>query len=133
MKTFCREFGARQKAEVDFTNDEIPQLVSHDVSLCLLRILQEALHNAAKHSGVRHFVVRLNSSSSELHFTVSDRGAGFDAESAMNKGGLGLISMRERVRLVGGTITIESKPMGGTTIQVRVPLESEHGSQRVAV
>jgi PAS domain S-box-containing protein len=133
MKAFCREFGARQKAEVDFTNDEIPQLVSHDVSLCLLRILQEALHNAAKHSGVRHFVVRLNSSSSKLHLTVSDRGAGFDAESAMNQGGLGLISMRERVRLVGGTIAIESKPMGGTTIHVRVPFESEHGSQRLAV
>ena len=132
MKSFCRDFGARQKVEIDFRNDEIPQPVSHEVSLCLFRILQEALHNAAKHSGVRYFVVRLSSSSSELHLTVSDRGAGFDAESAMNKGGLGLISMRERVRLVSGAIVIESKPMGGTTIHVRVPLGSQHGSQRAA-
>jgi PAS domain S-box-containing protein len=132
MKAFCRDFGARQKVEIDFTNDEIPQLVSHEVSLCLFRILQESLHNAAKHSGVRHFVVRLNRSSNELHLTVSDRGAGFDAESAMNKGGLGLISMRERVRLVSGTIVIESKPTGGTTINVRVPLGSERGSLQAA-
>ena len=132
MKSFCREFGARQRVEIDFTNDELPRLVSHEVSLCLFRILQEALHNAAKHSGVRHFVVRMNSSSSELHLTVSDRGAGFEAESPINKGGLGLISMRERVRLVGGTIAIESKPMGGTTIHVRVPFESERGSLQAA-
>jgi PAS domain S-box-containing protein len=129
MKSFCRDFGARLKVEIDFTNDEIPQLVSHEVSLCLFRILQELLHNAAKHSGVRYFEVRLNSSSSELHLTVSDRGAGFDAESPMSKGGLGLISMRERVRLVSGTIVIESKPMGGTTIHVRVPFGS---AQRLA-
>jgi PAS domain S-box-containing protein len=132
MKSFCRDFGARQKVEIDFTNDEIPQLVSHEVSLCLFRIMQEALHNAAKHSGVHHFVVRLNSSSRDLHLTVSDRGAGFDVEWAINKGGLGLISMRERVRLVSGTIVIESKPTGGTTIHVRVPFGSEHDSERAA-
>jgi PAS domain S-box-containing protein len=132
MKSFCREFGARQKVEIDFTNDELPQLVSHEVSLCLFRILQESLQNASKHSGVRHFVVRLGCSSNQLHLMVSDRGAGFDAESAMNKAGLGLVSMRERVRLVSGTIGIESKPMGGTTIHVRVPFGSEHGSQRAA-
>jgi signal transduction histidine kinase len=131
MKSFCREFGARQKVEIDFETDDIPPVVSHEVSLCLFRILQEALHNAAKHSGVRHFEVRLSCSSNQLHLTVSDRGAGFDAESP-NKAGLGLISMRERVRLVNGTIVIESKPMGGTTIHVRVPLGSEQVSLRAA-
>jgi signal transduction histidine kinase len=129
MKSFCNEFGARQKVEIDFKNNEIPQVVPNEVSLCLFRILQEGLHNAAKHSGVRHFMATLYSSSNELHLTVSDRGAGFDPESAMNKGGLGLISMRERVRLVSGTIVVESKPMGGTTIHVRVPFES---AQRLA-
>jgi len=68
----------------------------------------------AKHSRVSHSVVRLNGSSSELHLTISDDGAGFGAELAMKKGGSGLISMRERVRLVGGTIAIDSKSMGGT-------------------
>ncbi len=132
MKGFCREFAARQTVEIDFKNDDIPHIVSSEVSLCLYRILQEALHNAAKHSGVRQFEVRLGCSSNQLHLTVSDRGVGFDAESAMNMGGLGLISMRERVRLVSGTIVIESKPGGGTTIDARVPFEAEQGSQRAA-
>lgn len=129
---FCRDFAARQTVEIDFGYEDIPQPVPHEVSLCLFRILQEALHNAAKHSRVEHFEVRVGSHSNELHLTVSDRGAGFDAESAMNKGGLGLISMRERVRLVGGTIVIESKPLGGTTIHVRVPFGSEDCSERAA-
>ena len=97
--------------------------------MCLFRILQEALHNAAKHSGVRQFEVRLGCASKQLHLTVSDRGAGFDVESAMNKGGLGLTSMHERVRLMRGTILIESKPMDGTTVHVRVPFGLEHRSQ----
>ena len=132
MKSFCREFGARQKVEIDFSSDELSRPVSHEVSLCLFRIMQEALNNAAKHSRVSHSVVRLNGSSSELHLTISDDGAGFGAELAMNKGGLGLISMRERVRLVGGTIAIDSKSMGGTTVHVRVPFDSEQVSQSTA-
>ncbi len=132
MKNFCQDFAARQKVEIDFTSDEIPQIVSHEISLCLFRILQEGLQNAAKHSGVRKFRVSLNSSLSELHLTVSDSGTGFDVEKAMNKGGLGLISMRERVRLVHGTIAIESKPMAGTMIHVRVPFGLERSFQPLA-
>jgi len=130
MKSFCREFAARQRVEIDFSSDEIPRVVPHEVSLCLFRVLQEALHNAAKHSKVQHFEVRLGYRMDELDLRVADRGAGFDAESVIKKGGLGLISMRERVRLVSGTIAIESRPMGGTTIRVRVPLRGQQ--QRVA-
>ena len=130
-RSFCREFAARQKVSIDFTHDDIPRDVPHDVSLCLFRVLQEALHNAVKHSNVRDYKVRLGCSATEFHLTVSDRGIGFDAKTAMNGGGLGLVSMRERVRLVNGTIVIDSKPMGGTTIHVRVPF-SEQGSQRAA-
>jgi PAS domain S-box-containing protein len=132
MNSFCSEFAERQKVEVDFTHDDIPTAVSHDVSLCLVRVLQEALHNAVKHSNVRHFEVGLSCSENQLHLMVSDRGKGFDLETAINKGGLGLINMRERVRLVNGTIVIESKPMGGTTIHVRVPLGPEPAAQRAA-
>jgi PAS domain S-box-containing protein len=128
MKSFCQEYAARRKVEIDFTSDDIPQPVSHEISLCLFRILQEALHNAARHSGVRNFRVSLNDSSNQLHLAVSDAGSGFEVESAMNKGGLGLTSMRERVRLVHGAILIESKPMAGTTIHVCVPLGAERGS-----
>jgi signal transduction histidine kinase len=131
-KSFCREFSASQQAEVDFEHDDIPLSVPYDVSLCVFRVLQEALHNAIKHSKVRHFDVRLSWSGDQLHLTVSDRGVGFATDAVLNKGGLGLVSMRERVRLVNGTISIESKPMGGTTIHVRVPLESQ-ASERAAV
>jgi PAS domain S-box-containing protein len=128
MTGLCREFAARQKVEIDFKSDDIRQRVSKDTSLCLFRILQEALHNAAKHSGARQFEVRLGCASNQLHLAVSDRGAGFDVESAMNKGGLGLISMHERVRLMSGTILIESKPMAGTTVHVRLPFGLEQSS-----
>ena len=117
----CREFAAHQKVAVDFTHDHIPQDVSHEVSLCLFRVLQEALHNAVKHSNVRHYEVNLGCSANELHLTVSDRGTGFNAEVGMTSGGLGLVSMRERVRLINGTITVDSEPKRGTSIHVRVP------------
>jgi signal transduction histidine kinase len=132
-RSFCREFAARQKVTIDFTHDDVPKIVAHEVSLCLFRVLQEALHNAVKHSNVHHYEVRLGCSANELHLTVSDRGTGFDTETALNGGGLGLVSMRERVRLVNGTIVIDSKPMAGTTIHVQVPHDSAYASKRQAV
>lgn len=128
LKSFCREFAARHTVEIEFTHDDIPVPVPPDVSLCLFRILQEALHNASKHSKVRHFEVKLSCRQNQLQLTVRDRGIGFYTEEAMTKGGLGLLSMRERVRLVNGNITIQSKPMSGTTINVRVPFTSEDSS-----
>jgi len=130
IRSFCRDFAARTNVEINFKADELPNTVSHDISLCLFRIVQEALQNATKHSQVRHFEVTLSSLGSQLHLTVSDRGIGFDADKPKAQTGLGLISMRERVRLVNGAIDIESKRMGGTTIHVRVPIESEYVSQR---
>jgi len=98
-------------------------------------VVQEALslHNATKHSGVKRIDVQLREDSHEIHLMIRDSGKGFDVEAAMQGKGLGLSIMRERVRLVNGTISIESKKMGGTTIHVRVPLESQKGFQREAV
>ena len=98
------------------------------IGLPLFRVLQEALHNAAKHSGAKRIEVQMAAHSGEVHLTVSDSGRGFDVEAAKQDNGLGLISMSERVRLVNGTIKIDSRPMSGTTIYVRVPLESDHRS-----
>jgi signal transduction histidine kinase len=130
MKSWCNEFGERQEIQIEFKNTEVQTSVAPEVGLCLFRVLQEALHNAAKHSGVKRIEVQLREDSGEIHLVISDLGRGFDLETAMQGRGLGLISMRERVRLVSGTIVIESKPLGGTTIHVRVPLRSEHDSQR---
>jgi len=130
MRIFCREYSARQTVEIDFTSDDSLPIASPEVSLGLFRIMQEALSNAVKHSRGRKFQVRLGCLANQLHLSVSDHGTGFDTKAAMNKGGLGLISMRERVRLMNGTMTIESKLMGGTTIHVRVPVSAEQASTR---
>ena len=122
MKSFCREFGARQMLEIDFKGEDIGQPVPQEISLCLFRVLQEAVHNAARHSRVRHLEVALSGTARELRLTVSDRGTGFNVEAALKKGGLGLISMQERVRLIGGSISIQTQAGLGTTVDVRVAL-----------
>jgi signal transduction histidine kinase len=130
MKSWCKEFGERQRMQIDCKQD-VRSTLSQEIGLCLFRVLQEALHNAAKHSGVTRIEVQLREDSGEIHLVVSDLGRGFDWETAMSRG-LGLTSMQERVRLVNGTIEIQSKPMGGTTIHIRVPLRSESAPQRAA-
>jgi len=132
MRSWCKEFAERQGMEIEFKSSEGLSSPPSEVSLCLFRVLQESLHNVAKHSGVRRIEVRLREDSGEIHLVVSDLGRGFDLETAMQGRGLGLMSMQERVRLVNGIIEIRSKPMGGTTVHVRVPLPSEPGSQRAA-
>jgi len=129
---FCKEFGKRQKVEVDFQSHDVPTALATELSLSLFRVLQEALRNATKHSGVKRFEVRLWGSTGEIHLTVSDLGAGFDAEAAMKNTGLGLTSMQERLRLVGGELAINSQPKGGTTIHARVPFNSISDSARAA-
>jgi PAS domain S-box-containing protein len=131
IRSWCKEFGERQNMEIEFQNN-IASTLPFETGICLFRILQEALHNIVKHSGVKRVDVRLTEHSNQIHLRVSDSGKGFDVESTMKGKGLGLTSMRERVRLVNGTIAIESKPMGGTTIRVCVPLDSGQTSQRAA-
>jgi signal transduction histidine kinase len=133
MRGFCKEFAEQQKVEIDFKAYDLLSPLSPDISLCLFRIAQEALHNSAKHSGVRQFEVRLWGSSDEIHLTVKDSGAGFDREAARESRGLGLISMEERLKLVNGTLSIDSQPKRGTTIHARVPLNSRGDSARAAV
>jgi signal transduction histidine kinase len=122
MRGFCKEFAAQQNVEIVFAHDAIPRTVPSDISLCLFRILQEALHNAVKYSGVRHFDAQLRASSDAIDLTVRDSGPGFDTEEAIKTSGLGLVSMAERIKLVGGQLSIESHPGSGTTIHASVPL-----------
>jgi PAS domain S-box-containing protein len=132
MRSWCKEFSERQGVEVEFKSLEELGSLPPEISLCLFRVLQEALHNAVGHSGVKRIEVQLREDSGEIHLVVSDLGRGFELETAMQGRGLGLTSMQERVRLVNGTIEIQSKPMGGTTVHVRVPLSSENAPQQAA-
>ena len=119
---FCKELSDREKVKIDFRSEGIPSQLPEAISLCLFRVLQEALQNATKHSGAKHFQVSLAGSMNTLELTVSDQGLGFDLEEALKGSGLGLTSMKERLRLVSGEFSVDSQLERGTTIRARVPL-----------
>lgn len=122
MRSFCRDLSEQKRVAIDFRGDDVLNPLPPDISLCLLRVLQESLHNALQHSGVRQFDVQLNRTSGEIHLTVSDCGAGFNLETVKTTRGLGLNHMRERLKIVKGSLSIDSQPKRGTTIYARVPL-----------
>lgn len=130
--SFCKELSEQQKVEIDFRHAGIPGSLPKEVSLCLFRVLQESLQNAAKHSGVRHFNVDLHGTPESIQLTVTDLGVGFDPQDAINRRGLGLISMRERLQLVRGELSIKSQPGRGTTLLARVPFVAKRDSVRAA-
>jgi PAS domain S-box-containing protein len=132
MRGFCREFGEQQNMEIDFQTHDLPSPLSADISLCFFRVLQEALHNSAKHSGARHFEVRLWATSDDIHLTVRDSGVGFDPEAAKRSQGLGLISMEERLKILKGSLSMDSQPKRGTTIHACAPLTSGSDFMRAA-
>jgi PAS domain S-box-containing protein len=119
---FCRELSGRLGMEIGFHSESIPKDLPGEISLCLFRVLQEALQNAIKHSGSRYFQVSLSGGSSGVELTVRDSGIGFDPEDATRGDGLGLTSIRERLKLVNGKLFIDSQSQRGTTILARVPL-----------
>jgi signal transduction histidine kinase len=132
MKNFCHEFSQRQDVVVGFSHTDVPDSLPRDVSLSLFRVAQEALHNAAKHSTANCFEVHLQGMPAGIQLEVHDAGAGFDLESVQKNGGLGLNSMRERIHIVKGSFTIDSKANFGTTIRAKVPLFADMGTKPAA-
>jgi signal transduction histidine kinase len=124
MRGFCKEFSGQHQMNVRFDSTGVTSDLPSGLSLSLFRVLQEALHNAAKHSGVRECDVRLWQAGGCVHMIVSDEGAGFNVDVARESGGIGLVTMQERIHLVDGELSIESRPGSGTAIHARVPLTS---------
>ena len=122
IQSHCREYSQQYKIAVDCTCEDISKDLDGLLALSLLRIVQEALHNAAKHSKAKSVQVAVHGSPSELSLLIADDGIGFDPEVARLASGLGLISMRERVHLAGGEFKITSQPGEGTCISARIPL-----------
>jgi signal transduction histidine kinase len=131
-RSFCRELSEQRNVRIAFKHSELPSAVPKEISLCLFRVLQEALQNAVRHSGAQGFVVEVQGAQDGIRLIVSDSGIGFDWRHAINGRGLGLISMRERLRLVNGELSIQSVPGRGTTVLARVPLGHEDHSMAVA-
>jgi PAS domain S-box-containing protein len=129
---FCKELSDQHNVQIDFSHTGVPRNLSKEISLCLFRVLQESLQNAVKHSGVRDFKLELFGTPREIQLIVKDLGVGFDQQDTMNRHGLGLISMRERLQLVGGEFSVKSEPGHGTTICACVPLREEHISSAAA-
>jgi PAS domain S-box-containing protein len=121
VRDLCREFSEQHKIEVECMVNGIPDDLDESVSLNLFRTVQESLRNTVTHGHARHVKVELSCQSSVVHLRVSDDGVGFDPEDARVNHGLGLISMRERLRSVGGEFSIWSKPALGTQVEGTVP------------
>jgi PAS domain S-box-containing protein len=132
-KSLCRDLVQQHKVEIVFRHEGMPSGLSKEISLCLFRVLQESLQNALKYSGVRSFQAELRGTPASIQLIVSDLGAGFDVQDAIRRQGIGLVSMRERVQLVGGELSISSQPGHGTTVNACVPLKVEERSLSTAV
>ncbi len=122
VRGLCAELARSHALLIDFSHHDVPVAIAEDVALCLYRIAQEALQNVIKHSGARHAEVVVSGSDEAIVMRVADDGHGFDPDAVEQHGRLGLISMRERLRLVGGTLAIDTRPGEGTQLLVRVPL-----------
>jgi PAS domain S-box-containing protein len=122
MRGFCDELSGQKNVAINFRHENVPGSVPLDVSLCLFRVLQEALHNGVRHSRAPHFDVRLRGTGDVVHLTVRDEGVGFDVAAASRGLGLGLTSMKERLKLVGGELVIKSQSKRGTTVLARAPV-----------
>jgi len=131
-KSFCHELSEQRNVRIAFKHSHIPAAIPKEISLCLFRVLQEALQNAVRHSADQDFTVEVHGTNEGINLIVSDSGIGFDWQDAMNRRGLGLISMRERLRLVKGELSIQSEPGRGTTVLARVPLGQQDHSVAIA-
>jgi PAS domain S-box-containing protein len=124
-RDLCHQFSQQHKLEIECVVRDLPHDLEENVSLSLFRTLQEALRNVVKHSQARHVKVELTCHSSVVRLLISDDGVGFNPEHERSYHGLGLVSMRERLRSVGGEFAIWSKPSLGTQVEGRVPVNTK--------
>ena len=122
VQGLCHEFSRQYGIEAVFQHTHVPSRIPGEIALCLFRVVQEGLQNIAKHSGARSCQVELAAFDEGIQLSISDSGVGFDTSRLKLKPGLGFVSMRERLRLVGGQITVDSRPSQGTRLEIRVPL-----------
>ncbi len=122
VNAFCREFAQQQHIQIDFAHENIPRDIPGHAALCMFRIVQETLRNVKKHSGGDRAEVRLEWSGEKLRLSVSDRGKGFEPNKPSAERGIGIRSMEERLRILGGQLEVHSKTMEGTRIAASLPL-----------
>jgi signal transduction histidine kinase len=122
---FCNELSAQYDVAIHFQDEDVPRRLPSDIALALFRVLQEATINAVVHSGAREVWVSTRGTAAEIRLQVVDRGVGFDTQGAVPNGGVGLVAIRERLKLVNGDSMIVSRPGEGTRVEAWVPLTLE--------
>jgi PAS domain S-box-containing protein len=122
LQSLCKEFSERASIPVEFTDVALPASVPREVASCLYRVAQQSLQNVAKHASAKHVSVELTLQKGTVVLTIADDGVGFDPEAVKGRGGLGLIGMVERARLVKGKLFIAAQRGNGTRITLEVPL-----------
>jgi PAS domain S-box-containing protein len=122
LRGLCEEMNSKAKIQVEFTECGASFEIPKDVALCLFRIAQEALNNVAKHSQSKRAQAELRGATNEIRLRIVDAGVGFDPALQNAYAGIGLVSMRERLRLVGGRLSVQSAPMKGTEILAEIPI-----------
>ena len=118
----CEEIGEKYGIQVQFVDRGVASEIPKDVALCFFRVTQEALSNVVKHSQARTAQVEICQARSEIRLQIADAGAGFDIELKAADAGIGLVGMRERLRLVGGKLSVQSAPGRGTEVLAEVPV-----------
>jgi len=133
IKSFCDSFRKQHDMAIEFKCHGLPKDLRLETSVSLIRVLQEALHNSARHSRSHSVLVELFATSDAIHLTIRDSGVGFNPQTALKGPGLGLVSMQERLKLVNGELSIHSLPGKGSTVHACVPLRARPSeSRRVA-
>ena len=122
IESHCSDFMKLHPIQLALTHRSVPESIPMEVALCLYRITQECLNNVAKHSGAKKVTVTITGNEDAILLSITDNGVGFDPGLLADQSGLGIVGIRERVRLVNGIVSITSQPGHGTQIECRVPL-----------
>ncbi|MCB1125378.1 MAG: sensor histidine kinase [Verrucomicrobiae bacterium] len=125
VSSMCRDLQQHSALKVHFTPENIPAGLPVDVARCLFRVAQESLQNVIRHSGAKEARIELTGEEGGIRLRVVDAGCGFDLKAVSSSAGLGLLSMRERVRLSQGRLEIRAVPGQGTQVELRIPLDHE--------
>ena len=127
VRSECAIFTKRTGIALSFASGDLPNAIPNDIALCLYRAIQEGLRNIARHANTNEARIALDGVDNGVALLIQDSGIGFDVRELKGRSGIGLTGMRERVRFVGGTMSLRSKPGEGTEIQISIPLGGKHG------
>ena len=129
LRAHCDSLSAHERVTISFSSDGCPTQLPPNTAICVFRVTQTALRNVVRHSGAGKATVTLRAIGHVLELSIEDDGVGFDVSEAKRRGGLGLVSMEERVRPMGGQLSITSALGNGTQVLARVPLSSSLQSE----